>query len=425
MTGCGRAAVRPVTPEHAMPSIKPCLLPAIAAGVAFVSLPAAAQQPQAELHIDVATHSAPGMPGAGAAGRLAGMMGGAKASYGMARHPAMPGKYLDLALYNRNRPGTPARQAIPDGARMGPHLDLLPPPRPVETARDANPIANATGQADGGRGRILYYWGCGETVGAGQPREFSFEVRDGEFRTTGDAPAPRAVADAGISAGPEYGLWPNDTHGPMVPADASLRGGHHVTGEALPDSMRFELQQAHDFMPALDVERSGSAADGITLQWQPVDGARAYFLHAMGSRGDDTMVMWSSSEVGNAGPELITYLSSAQADRWVGEKVLLDRDARSCTIPREVFAGDGTAVEPMVQMVAYGGDSTIQQPRPADAPAGWAPEWQVRVRNKSTAMLVPGMEGMAVPDARDVAEETGKDQVKRAARGLLRGILGR
>ncbi len=79
----------------------------------------------------------------------------------------------------------------------------------------------------------------------------------------------------------------------------------------------------------------------------------------------------------------------------------------------------------MVQMVAYGGDSTIQQPRPADAPAGWAPEWQVRVRNKSTAMLVPGMEGMAVPDARDVAEETGKDQVKRAARGLLRGILGR
>ena len=407
-----------------MPTIKSCLVPAVAAGVALASLPAAARQPQAELYIDVATHSAPGMPGMGAAGRLAGMMGGDRA-YGMARHPAMPGKYLDVALHNRARPGTPARQAIPDGARMGPHLELLPPPRPVDVAHGGDPVARATGKADGGSGRILYYWGCGETVGAGQPREFAFEVRDGQFRTTGDAPAPHAVADAGISAGPEFGLWPNQAHGPVVPADASLRGGHHVTGEALPASMQFELQQSHDFMPALEVERRGSAADGITLQWQPVDGARAYFIHAMGSRDGDTMVMWSSSAVGNAGPELISYLSSAQADQWVGEKVLLDRDVRSCTIPREVFAAGGTAVEPMVQMVAYGGDSTIQQPRPADAAGGWTPEWQVRIRNKSTAMLVPGMEGMAAPDARDVAEETGKDQVKRAARGLLRGILGR
>src|SRR5690606_39585206 len=167
---------------------------------------------------------------------------------------------------------------------------------------------------------------------------------------------------------------------------------HALSARARPAWMRFESQQAHDVMPALEVERSGSAADGITLQWQPVDGARAYFLHAMGSRGDNTMVMWSSSEVGNAGPELITYLSSAQADRWVGEKVLLDRDARSCTIPREVFAGDGTAVEPMVQMVAYGGDSTIQQPRQADAPAGWAPEWQGRGPNKRTALLVHALE---------------------------------
>ncbi len=410
-----------------MPRIKPRLVPVIAAGAVLASSPALAQPPQAELHIDVATHSAPGMPGMGAAGRLAGLMGGgSQASYGMARHPAMPGKYLDIALYNRNAPGTPARQAIPEGARMGPHLELLPPPRPVAAARDGSSVADGLGRGDGGRGRILHYWGCGEQVGPGQPREFSFEVRDGTVHTTGDAPAPRAIADAGISAGPEFGLWPNETHGRAVPADSSLRGGHQVSGEALPPSLQFELQRAHDFMPALQAERNGSAADGLVLQWQPVDGARAYFLHAMGNRGADTVVMWSSSEVGNAGPELMNYLTSAQADQWVREKVLLDGDVRSCRIPREVFAAaDGATAEPMVQMIAYGGDSLIAQPRPADAGPDWTPEWNVHVRNKSTAMLMPGMDAVSMPAAKDVAEETGKDQVKRAARGLLRGILGR
>src|SRR3546814_10831757 len=55
-----------------------------------------------------------------------------------------------------------------------------------------------------------------------------------------------------------------------------------------------------------------------------------------------------------------------------------DADARSCKIPREVFAGSGGA--PMVQMIAYGNDRVIVRPG-----------WNVRVRNKSTAMLMPGL----------------------------------
>lgn len=410
-----------------MPRIPSCLVPAVAAGCTLLSTTALAQATQAELYIDVATHSAPGMPGMGAAGRLAGLMGGGQPGYGLTRHPAMPGKYLDVALHNRRQPGTPAQQAIPEGARLGSHLDLLPPPQRVVAATDQPSMANAYGQGDGGRMRILYYWGCGDTVGAGQPREFSVEVRNGTAHTTGDAMTPRRVAGGSINAGPEYGLWPNETSGRPVPAEASLRGSHHVTGEALPASLQFELQQAQDFMPALQVERTGSAADGVTLDWQPVDGARAYFLHAMGSQGDDTMVMWSSSEIGDAGPELIDYLSNAQLEQWTRERVLLNKDVHSCSIPREVFASDGgNAAAPMVQMIAYGGENHIPQPRPASAGNGWQPEWNVRVRNKSTAMLMPGMDGVeAMPDARDVAEQTGRERAKDAARGLLRGILGR
>src|SRR5690606_16514739 len=70
---------------------------------AAVSAPAGAQSTQADLYIDVATHTMPGMGGLGALGRFAGAMGGGSASYGMARHPGMPGKYMDVALHNRNQ----------------------------------------------------------------------------------------------------------------------------------------------------------------------------------------------------------------------------------------------------------------------------------------------------------------------------------
>jgi hypothetical protein len=60
--------------------------------VAALPMSANAQSVQAELHIDVATHTMPGMAGLGALGRMAGAMSGGNASHGMARHPGMPGK---------------------------------------------------------------------------------------------------------------------------------------------------------------------------------------------------------------------------------------------------------------------------------------------------------------------------------------------
>src|SRR3546814_15601179 len=82
--------------------------------------------------------------------------------------------------------------------------------------------------------------------------------------------------------------------------------------------------------------------------------------------------MWSSAQDAYAGPELVDYLPESLVAQWTKKRTLLGADARSCTIPREVFAA-GT---PMVQMVAYGSQRTISQPG-----------WRVHVRSKSTAML--------------------------------------
>src|SRR3546814_19218170 len=82
----------------------------------------------------------------------------------MARHPGMPGKYMDVALHNRSGPGTPASQAIPKGLRLGDEIELLPPER--KQARNDGGEAGSTNPqalADGGPSTNRYYSGCGET----------------------------------------------------------------------------------------------------------------------------------------------------------------------------------------------------------------------------------------------------------------------
>lgn len=389
-------------------------IPAASALALAVSaaLPAHAQQAtQAQLYLDVATHAMPGT-GMGAMGRLAGVMGGGDGggSYGTARHPGMPGKYLDVALHNRRQPGAAASQAVPKGLGLGEQIQLLAPPESKSSNGGKYTEHDSSGQQQDGSYKIRYYWGCGEQARAGQPAEYTLTVRNGKPVTSGRAMKPRQVPSHGINAGPQYALWPNPGARKTVGAKGTLVGEHHLTGDALPESMRFELDRNHDFLPELKLKREGDAKKGMTLRWDGVDGASAYFAHATVMDGD-TMVMWSSSEDGYAGPELFDYLPDSLVAQWRGKRTLLGADASSCRIPKEVLAG-GAA--PMVQMIAYGDERSLAEPRPAGAPRDWQPAWSVRVRNKSTAMLMPGVS----------TKEIAKPAAKEAAKGFLRGLIG-
>lgn len=381
--------------------VAPALAFALAAAL---SAPAGAQSPQADLYIDVATHAMPGMGGLGALGRFAGNMSGGTISYGMARHPGMPGKYMDIALDNRARPGAPATQAIPKGLRLGDEIELLPPER-KQARHDggADGSTNPQALADGGPYTVRYYWGCGEQVRAGQPAEFTMSVRNGKPVNSGRMMTPRKVPQHGIDVGPRHALWPNQSHRKSVSSRASLVGTHRVSGDGLPDSMQFDLGAASDFLPELELDRE-TTDQGTLLGWKGVDGANAYFIHATAMDGE-TVVMWSSAQDGYAGPELVDYLPDSLVAQWTKKGTLLDAGARSCAIPREVFAGGA----PMVQMIAYGSERTIT-----------GPDWRVRVRNKSTAMLMPAG-GAAAPATREAAQPA----AKQSAKGLLRGLFGR
>lgn len=362
---------------------------------------APAKTPIANYWMDVATvHLAiPGAEEMADMPLLGSLMGN---TFGGSKMGMMPGKWLDLALYTRQKPaGTEGTHAIPPGQKMGSSLPLLPVPKPQPggTAPDTTPESVEQQKP---KGRLLLYWGCSEAVRAGQPRIL-------DMATAGPMDfakffVGRYAPERGATAQPGRAIWPNERDRQRVPKDASLQGEHAVSGEGVPPSFRFGIPERQDFMERLNLAAPGDPKGSIAASWNAVATARAYFLSAMGGNGDD-MVLWSSSEVPEAGLGLLDYLANAQIDQWVKEKVLLPATTQKCAIPSGIFANAGGA---MVRGIAYGNElNLLHPPRPTDAKllAAWNPEWSLRVRVKSTAMTMLGQEEAPARERQQKKEE--------------------
>ncbi|UHQ20781.1 hypothetical protein LVB87_06470 [Lysobacter sp. KIS68-7] len=400
----------------------------------LIGVPAAsetAKGPKTQLWLDVATHAMPGMPNmtSGMGGAAMRMFGGEQMQnhYGAAHYPGLPGRYVDIALLNQLNPGKEAEDLVPAGLQLGKTLPLVPPKSPERAQPGGKtPYGNADGNA---KARILIYWGCGLDVRAGQPREIKFEVKNGKLvgdtSKWGSTMQGRYAPDRTVDVGPSYALWPNEKHRKMVPDNGSLVGAHKIEGEQIPASMQFDLTQMQDFMPKIALTSSGSLESGQTWKWQSVDRAKGYFLAAMGMQGD-ALVLWSSSETGDAGMGVMDYLPPSTVDKWIKDKVVLAPSVTSCAIPKGIFAAtNGQAAGGMLQMIAFGPESNIvYPPKPADPKVAWNPEWNVRVRNKSTATAMLGLDmgAMQQQEAQDPAQPQQPQESK--AKKLLRGILG-
>jgi hypothetical protein len=212
-----------------------------------------------------------------------------------------------------------------------------------------------------------------------------------------------------------------------VAANGSLVGIHKIACEKIPESVQCELAQLQDFMPQIALGKTGSAESGLTYKWNPVDRAKGYFLAAMGMQGD-AMVLWSSSETPDAGMGIMDYLPPSTVDKWIKEKVVLAPSVTTCAIPKGIFAAQGgQGAGGMLQMIAFGPETHIvYPPKPTDPKllAAWNPEWNVRVRNKSTAMSMLGMDFDA--SQQQAVDEEGQPQPQEnKAKKLLKGLLGR
>jgi hypothetical protein len=358
---------------------------AVAVLLAFPAAAALAQTkpPIAQFWMDVATSnmSIPGMGDmdSGMGGMFGGMFGATKMGGGS------PGKWLDSALYTRNKPGgTEGTHAIPPGMNMGGSLPLIPV-LPVATGRREGTSEEATMEKP--KGKLLFYWGCGETVRAGQPRVVDFSKASPEEWSK--FMVGRFAPDRGAKAVPGRSVWPNERDRQRVPKEASLEGDHAVSGEGVPPGLRFALREAYDFMPKISMVAAGDPKASVNVTWQGLNTAQGYFLSAMGAHGQDEMVIWSSSEQPDPGWGLMDYLPPAQVKKLIGEKVVLDPGVENCAIPAGIF-GDSQGA--MVRMIAYGPELNLAYPpRPANPKAPWEPEWAARVRIKSTGMTMLGM----------------------------------
>lgn len=420
------------------------LILASTAGAAEAPKSSAARGPIAQYWMDLATYNVMGMDEmpqmSGIAGSMMGGMMGTRAAqgrdgrhakgvgnFGMTKSMGMPGRQIDIALYTANKPaGTAATQDIPQRADIGAEpLHLVTPPREGTTGG-----TDETTYPERPRGRILFYWGCSATVKPGQPRVIDmakFSVEDYRGFMQG-----RSVPDRGARAEPGYAIWPNDKENSRVARGASVAGEHVVTGEGVPDNLRFTLSREQDFMPSLRFDSAGKLSDSIQVRWQSIASARAYLLTAMSASEDKSgapdLVLWSSSELPDSGMGLMNYASNANIDKWLREKVLLAPSATQCDMPAGIFDKREMA---MLQAIAYGNEVNFSYPpKPANAPANWSPDWVARVRNKSMAMNMLGEKAVSMNDRngnrdRDQdGESRGGDNKKKGPVDALKGLFG-
>lgn len=391
--------------------------------VALLVLPltTTAQQkaPIAQYWMSVETAAGMSIPGmAGMGGFMAGMMGAGQQS---------SGRKIGLQIGSqRNADAPAAAHEIPSGMNMGPSLPLLTPTtRPVEVVRERR---DRWESPDRPKGRMLIYWGCGESVRAGQPVVI-------DFSTVGQGQMPagftsRAIATGSPPGGRTTGTWPNQQDSQSIPDAASLRGAHTIRGNYSPD-MRFSL--GDDFMEQVSLQQTARGA-GASVSWNALGNATGYFATVMGGDGND-MVMWSSSEVREMGGTLMDYIPPGEVSRLIREKVVLSPQTTECTVPDEVMKRAGGSA--MFNFIAYGPEANFAQPpRPQD------PQWAVKVRFKSTASTLlgdagqsrgsrsasPGRTPASAPDEQGQQaqqEPASPASPVREGINILRGIFGR
>jgi hypothetical protein len=343
---------------------------------ALVALPmmAFAQQkpPVAQYWMSVETSAGMNIPGMGGmAGMMAGMMGGQQ---------QQSGRKLNLHLGSQRPADAPtAAHEIPAGMNMGPSLPLLSP-RQAEARQYSGRDPYQSQERP--KGRMLIFWGCGETTRPGQP-----VIVDFSNLGQGQMPAgfvSRNVARGYPAQGRTNGEWPNPQDSKAVPDSASLAGDHTIRGNYTPD-IRFALGAGQDFMERIELSPSRTGGGAAAVRWNAPSTATGYFATTMGGDGND-VVFWSSSEVQESGAQLMDYVPPGEVARLIREKVVMPPQTTNCSVPAEVVKRSGGSA--MMNFIAYGPEANFAQPpRPAD------PQWAVKVRFKSTAMTLLGEAG--------------------------------
>lgn len=370
--------------------------------------------PVSQAYIDLATFAggAP-MPGAGGVmGKLFGARDGGN-SFGMTQAQSQ-GRWMDVTLLSRNNDKLKtATQTVPAGSKLAPVLNLLAPDPDPRVAQPEEAADIVTPKFDMPKGKMYLYWGCGAEVRKGQPLVLDLAAMNpaqlSKFfqNRTATARVPRPA--------PGRPAWPNRNDARLLPDGASLIGEHGFAGDGVVGDFRFDIGAQHDLMPAIEATRTDEGR-GVLFKWKPMQQSTGWFVQSMGMRhperaegGEIEMVYWTSSEAPDMGMGLMDYQPDSAIRKWQKEKVVLPAAATECAAPKEAVGAMA-----MSRVIAYGDELNMAYPpRPKDVKVTWEPQWNIKVRRKSVASLMPGI-GQMMSMA---AAEQGDTQADSAAPG--------
>lgn len=393
-----------------------------------VSGPQAHYWLQAETATGLAAQSSGSTVG-GLGAMMGSLFGGASAS------SAVKTLRLDLGAVRDASPAA-GQHTIPASLGMGGSLPLIGPEKAVARPdRDERDLPEW--QEPEGNVRMLFFWGCGDNAGPGQPVVLDTkEIRAGKL-----PPNMRSAFVRDQARGPQsgkdrgYADWPNAKDSTRVPASASLAGDHMVTSNISPE-IRFAVAAANDYLGALTLASTPNSGGGSKLSWNAVDRSLGYFATAMGMREtapkNTDMVMWNSSSQRMLGGEsLMGFLAPGEVNRLVGERVVMSPNTTECVIPKQALEAAGGQFF-MNNLNAFGPElNVVHPPRPTDPRVEWKQEYAVKLRTRSHT---GNMNMMA---AAGVRGNTGNTQAPAevpagaipnplgGAGNLLRGIFGR
>lgn len=217
------------------------------------------------------------------------------------------------------------------------------------------------------------YWGCSATVKPGQPRVVKGATLSAEQL---ERAAKAAKAAGGKVPVNTYAFWPNSLQKqpPQLVPTAAMPGGYQLKTNYT-GNVAFQVPQNVDFLAPVELTVDGADLTKATnLSWKPVPNAVGYYAMAMGSKGENTHIMWISSEV----PDGFDggYETTGEVKALVEKGVYMPANKTQCTIPAGIFQGCKAV---SVSLVAYGPSFTQGNTTPS-----------VRVYTKSTAMTSLG-----------------------------------
>jgi hypothetical protein len=282
---------------------------------------------------------------------------------GMANMLAMylPQRKLTVRLWSPSiaPPNAAATLAVPVGLKQGPQLNLdLYRPKPGQTEAESDStgtVAQPTGQFT-----IKRYWGSSETVKAGQPlvTTINYDSLTPEQKTAMREMQDRARKQGSYFYKPNWttGYWPTPRQPGAIAKDAALPGTYSLTTNytgnvdiTVPDTVQFLAPIVME-TPALDQAPPLTAA--LDFHWKLIAGALGLDAQIMGMQGNNTLILWSSSEIPTAGFSGVEdYLQMAEVAERVNTTEFMAGARQDVAVPAGIFQ-DCDFVN--LSMVGYG-----------------------------------------------------------------------